>query len=244
MSERVQKFLANQGIASRRDIEHLIEAGEIKIDGKVCALGQCITGNEKIVVSGKQIDLHSTVKKRVLLYHKPCGEIVSKKDPQKRSTVFERLPKLSLGRWISIGRLDLNTSGLLLFTTDGALANSLMHPRNKIEREYRVRAHGKINNEILSRLQQGVMLEDGLAKLEILEVQQGKGANSWCRVVLREGRNREIRKLCQSQGLQVSRLIRTRYGTIKLPKNLKPGSCMESSTNQKKQLYRLFDKNQ
>ena len=241
MSERVQKFLANQGIASRREIERLIRTGEIQIDGKACILGQRITGKEDIVISGKRIQLRSTVKERVLLYHKPCGEIVSKNDPQNRPTVFERLPILSAGRWISIGRLDINTSGLLLFTTDGVLANSLMHPCNKIEREYRVRVQGKIKNEILSRLQQGVMLEDGLARLEVLEVQEGKGANSWCRVVLREGRNREIRRLWESQGLRVSRLIRTRYGTIKLPKELKQGSYLESTTSQRKQLYKLVD---
>lgn len=242
MSERVQKFLANQGIASRREVERLIKAGEILIDGKTCILGQRITGKEDIVISGNRIQLRSTVKERVLLYHKPCGEVVSKNDPQNRPTVFERLPILSAGRWISIGRLDINTSGLLLFTTDGVLANSLMHPRSKIEREYRVRVHGKIKNEILSRLQQGVMLEDGLARLEVLEVQEGKGANSWCRVVLREGRNREIRRLWESQGLRVSRLIRTRYGAIKLPKELKQGSYLESTTSQRKQLYKLVDK--
>ena len=241
MSERVQKFLANHGIASRREIERLIKAGEVQIDGKACILGQRISGDENVVISGNRLRLNLAVKERALLYHKPCGEIVSKHDPEDRPTVFENLPKLSSGRWISIGRLDVNTSGLLLFTTVGNLANKLMHPSSNVEREYQVRVHGKVTNEMLSNLQQGVELEDGIAKFEILEVQAGKGTNSWFRVVLKEGRNREIRRLWESQGLQVSRLLRTRYGSIILPKDLKRGSYRELSSNKIKQLYRVLE---
>ena len=242
MSERVQKFLASQGIASRRQIERWIEAGEILIDGEPCVLGQRITGDEKIVVCGKAVNLLTKVSTRVLLYHKPCGEVVSRLDPQQRPTIFDQLPSLTSGRWVAAGRLDFNTSGLLLLTTDGELANDLMHPRNEIEREYQVRVHGRVMDEALSRLQRGVRLEDGLARLSVLEVQESKGANTWCRVVLREGRNREVRRLWESQGLEVSRLIRTRFGTIKLPRTLKQGAYIELSTSQMKQLQQMITK--
>lgn len=239
LSERVQKFLANQGVASRREIERWIVAGEIQVDGELCVLGQRITGNEKIVIRGESYRFTSQVEVRVLLYHKPCGELVTRDDPQQRPKIFDQLPPLNSGRWLSVGRLDLNTSGLLLLTTDGELANNLMHPRNQIEREYRVRVHGEITDEILSRLQQGVQLEDGLAKLKLLEVQESRGANSWCRIVLKEGRNREVRRLWGSQGLQVSRLIRTRYGTITLPRELNEGKYVELSDSKVEQLYKL-----
>lgn len=241
MSERIQKILANQGVASRRKIERLIEAGEVLIDGAVCLLGQRITGKENIVVSGKRIHLNTTTLKRVLLYHKPCGEIVSRIDSESRPTVFRNLPVLSSGRWISVGRLDINTSGLLLFTTAGKLANKLMHPSSRVEREYQVRVYGNVTNKILSTLQQGVLLEDGLAKFEILEIRSGKGNNSWFRIVLREGKNREIRRLWESQGLQVSRLIRTRFGFINLPKHLNQGHYRELTMNQIKQLHKLVE---
>lgn len=240
LSERVQKFLATQGLASRREIERWIKAGEILIEGKVCVLGQRITGNEKIVIRGKPVILNNKVKTRVLLYHKPSGEVVTRADPQQRPTIFDQLPILKSGRWISVGRLDFNTSGLLLLTTDGALANNLMHPSNEIEREYRVRVHGRVTDEVLSRLQQGVHLEDGLSSMQILEVQENKGTNTWCRVVLKEGRNREVRRLWESQGLQVSRLIRTRFGSIKLPNEIKPGEYVELSARRVQQLYKLI----
>lgn len=239
MSERVQKYLANKGIASRREVERWIEAGEILVDGKQCILGQRITGDEKIVVRGKPVNLHSKVSTRVLLYHKPCGEVVSRADPQQRPTIFDQLPTLSLGRWVSVGRLDFSTSGLLLLTTDGGLANDLMHPRNEIEREYQVRVHGRVTDGVLSRLQQGVNLEGGLAKLTLLEAQESKGTNTWCSIMLQEGRNRVVRRLWESQGLEVSRLIRTRFGTIKLPRGLKQGGYVELSANQIKQLYKM-----
>ncbi len=236
MSERIQKYLANQGVASRREIERWIKAGDILVDGELCTLGQSISGHERIEVRGEVLNLKANVHSRVILYNKPTGEIVSRSDPENRPTVFENLPKLKSGRWVSVGRLDVNTSGLLLFTTDGALANELMHPRNQIEREYHVRVQGKVTNEMMSNIQKGVYLEDGIAKLKILEVQDGKGSNTWCRVVLNEGRNREVRRIWESQNLRVSRLIRTRFGSIELPRELRMGKFIELTLNQIRRL--------
>ena len=240
MSERIQKYLANQGIASRREIERWIKAGDIQVNGELCTLGQSITGDEKIEIRGELLRLKSNIHNRVILYNKPMGEIVSRSDPENRPTVFENLPQLTSGRWVSVGRLDVNTSGLLLFTTYGKLANELMHPSNQIEREYKVRVQGKVTNEILSNIQNGVLLEDGVAKLKILEVQEGKGANTWCRVVLNEGRNREVRRIWESQNLRVSRLIRTRYGSIELPRDMRLGRYIDLSAKQFKKLQNLI----
>lgn len=239
MSERIQKFLANQGIASRREIERWIKVGEVLVDGELCTLGQAITGSEKIEIRGELINLKANVHSRVIMYHKPCGEIVSRSDPDNRPTVFHSLPNLKTGRWVSVGRLDINTSGLLLLTTDGKLANDLMHPRNQIEREYQVRVQGKITNEIMSNIQNGVQLEDGLAKLKILEVKEGEGANTWCKVVLQEGRNREVRRIWESQDLRVSRLIRTRYGSIELPSDMRLGKYLDLTPKQFQNLQKL-----
>lgn len=240
MSERIQKFLANQGVASRREIERWIQAGDIKVNGVLCEIGQAITGDEKIEIRGELIQLNSNVHSRVILYHKPEGEIVSRSDPQGRPTVFEKLPHLKTGRWVSVGRLDVNTSGLLLFTTDGALANDLMHPRNQIEREYRVRVQGEVTDEIMTNIQSGVQLEDGVAKLKILEVQEAWGSNTWCRVVLHEGRNREVRRIWESQDLRVSRLIRTRFGSIELPREMRLGKYIDLTPSQFKSLQSLL----
>ena len=239
LSERVQKYLANRGVGSRREIERWIQAGEILIDGEICVLGQRISGDEKIVIRDELVNLGGDLKTRVLLYHKPCGEIVTRSDPEQRPTVFNSLPKLKSGRWVSVGRLDINTSGLLLMTTDGGLANAMMHPRNEIEREYRVRIHGEVTDEKLTRLQQGVQLEDGVAKITIIEAQEGRGTNTWYRIILKEGRNREVRRIWESQGLQVSRLIRTRFGTTILPRDLREGKYIELSTSKVHQLQKL-----
>lgn len=201
--------------------------------------GQQVSGDEKITVRGQRLHFHPEIKTRVLIYHKPVGEIVTRSDPQKRLTVFDRLPALQAGRWTSVGRLDINTSGLLLFTTNGTLANNLMHPRNQIEREYRVRIYGNVTDQALSRLQRGVQLDDGPAKLEILETQKSSGMNTWYRIVLREGRNREVRKLWESQGLRVNRLIRTRFGAIQLPEELKQGEWVDLPAGQIRRLYAL-----
>ncbi len=239
MSERIQKFLANQGIASRREIERWIKAGEILVNGQLCTIGQAIDGTERIEVRGELIELKANVHSRVIMYHKPTGEIVSRSDPENRPTVFHSLPNIKTGRWVSVGRLDINTSGLLLLTTDGKLANDLMHPSNQIEREYQVRVQGKITNEIMSNIQNGVQLEDGLAKLKILEVKEGKGSNTWCTVVLQEGRNREVRRIWESQDLRVSRLIRTRYGSIELPADMRLGKYLDLTPTQFQGLQKL-----
>ena len=239
MPERLQKVLANNGIASRREIEKWIDAGEVFVDGSPCEIGQRITGQEKIVIRGNPIQLSFLVQSSILIYHKQCGEVVSRSDPQKRPIVFENLPRLETGRWVSIGRLDINTSGLLLLTTDGELANKLMHPRYEIEREYKVRVHGKITDSILNNLQSGVLLDDGLAKFDVLEILDGRGTNTWCTVILKEGRNREVRRMWESQGLSVSRLIRIRFGSISLPRDLKPGKWLEHPSTDVAKLYKL-----
>ena len=240
MSERVQKYLADRGIASRREIERWISAGDILINGEICELGRRITGSERIVIRDELVTLGEKTKTRLLVYHKPCGEVVTYSDPQQRATVFDGLPRLSGARWVSVGRLDINTSGLLLFTTDGTLANDLTHPRNEIEREYHVRIHGEVTDEMLTRLQRGVMLEDGLAKLVVLEVQESKATNTWVRILLEEGRNREVRRIWESQGVQVSRLIRTRFGSVELPRHLKEGEYQELSDKNIQQLKNQF----
>ena len=239
MSQRIQKLLAHLGVASRRQIEDWVRAGEVRVNGESCVPGQRILGDESVSVCGTPVDLQARVPVRVILYHKPVGEIVSRQDPQHHTAVFDQLPALDSGRWVSVGRLDLNTSGVLLLTTDGTFANALMHPSAGLEREYRVRVFGRVTPEVLSRLQQGVHLEDGMARLTVLEVQKSSGTNTWCRVVLTEGRNRIVRRLWASQGLEVSRLVRTRYGPLSLPETLRPGQWIELSASRIGQLYQV-----
>ena len=238
MTQRIQKLLAHLGIASRRQVERWIREGEILVNGKCCTLGQQIRGDESVSVCGAPIDLRARVPVRVLQYHKPVGKVVSRCEQGGGGTVFEQLPDPGTGRWVSVGRLDLNTSGLLLLTTDGALADALMHPRSGLEREYRVRVHGRITREILFRMRQGVRLDDGVARPVTLEVLSGSGTNTWCRIVLKEGRNRIVRRLWASQGLEVSRLVRTRYGPLTLPEALRPGEWEELSPQRVGRLYR------
>lgn len=240
MSQRIQKRLAHLGIASRRQIESWIASGDVLVNGRRCLPGQHIQGDERISVCGTPVDLHAQVPTRVLLYHKPVGEIVTRSDTKQRTTVFERLPSLDSGRWVAVGRLDLNTSGLLMLTTDGALAHALMHPKSGLEREYRVRVRGTITEEMVSRLSSGVQLEDGTAQMDVLEVQASTGTNTWCRAVLREGRNRIVRRLWESQGLEVSRLIRIQFGPLRLPDTLQAGTSLELSATQVGQLYRAI----
>ncbi len=240
VSQRIQKRLAHLGIASRRQIESWIASGDVLVNGRRCEPGQHIQGDERISVCGTPVDLHAQVPTRVLLYHKPVGEIVTRRDTQQRTTVFERLPSLDSGRWVAVGRLDLNTSGLLLLTTDGALAHALMHPGSGLEREYRVRVRGTITEEMVSRLRSGVRLEDGTARMDVLDVQASTGTNTWCRAVLREGRNRIVRRLWESQGLEVSRLVRIRFGPLSLPDTLRAGTSLELSATQVGQLYRAI----
>lgn len=242
LSQRIQKRLAHLGIASRRQIESWIASGDVLVDGRRCLPGQRIQGDERISVCGTPVDLDARVPTRVLLYHKPVGEIVTRSDTQQRTTVFERLPSLDSGRWVAVGRLDLNTSGLLLLTTDGALAHALMHPGSGLEREYRVRVRGAITQDMVSRLRSGVQLEDGTARMTVLDVRASAGTNTWCRAVLREGRNRIVRRLWESQGLEVSRLVRVRFGPLRLPDTLRAGASLELSPARVGQLYRAIGK--
>ena len=225
--DKLHKVLANLGWGSRRKMEQWISEGRVIIDGAVARLGDRVRAGQSVRLDGKPVDLEEAREVRVLLYHKPVREVCSRHDPEGRNTVFERLPKLKSGRWISVGRLDFNTSGVLLFTTDGALANALMHPSNAIEREYLVRVMGRVDDPMLERLKSGVELDDGPARFSDIQEGGGEGINRFFYVVLMEGRNREVRRLWESQGLTVSRLKRVRYGEVFLPSKLKKGQWLE-----------------
>lgn len=224
MAERLQKVLAAAGHGSRREIEGWIRAGRLTVDGHVATLGERVEPGAAICLDGRRLDAPAPAGREVLLYHKPPGEVTTRSDPQGRPTVFERLPAPRAGRWIVIGRLDTNTTGLLVFTTDGALAHRWMHPSSGLEREYLVRARGALTPGELVRLQQGVELEDGPARFQRIEPQVGSAGHGWYRVVLNEGRNREVRRMFTAVGHEVSRLKRLRYGPITLPEDLPPGS--------------------
>ncbi len=224
MSERLQKFLARVGQGSRRQIEDWVRQGRITINGVPAQLGVLVNGAERIEIDGKPVQVRAFgQKRRVLAYYKPVGEVTSRNDPEGRPTIFERLPILRDSRWIAVGRLDLNTQGLLLLTNDGELANRLMHPSSQIEREYAVRILGDIPPVTLRQLQEGVPLEDGIARFDSIREAGGEGANHWYHVILREGRHREVRRLWESQGVAVSRLVRVRYGSVSLRRGLRPG---------------------
>ena len=222
--ERIQKFLAHQGRGSRRQIDALLLQGRISVDGKIARPGDQVDGREKIAIDGKLLRLHRYQSKpKILMYHKPIGEVCTRADPAGRRDVFQNLPGLNQGRWVSIGRLDINTSGLLLFTSDGELANRLMHPSYEVEREYAVRVHGAVTSDMIEQLQQGVELDDGPAKFNQIIDSGGSGSNHWYHVIIKEGRNREVRRLWEAVGVEVSRLVRVRYDQFNLPKWLKPG---------------------
>jgi 23S rRNA pseudouridine2605 synthase len=237
--EKLQKVLARTGLGSRREMERWITERRIIVNGKVAKLGDRVDGQARITVDGKPLEAAPAVETRCILYHKPVGEVCTRKDPQGRRTVFERLPKLKSGRWISIGRLDYNTSGLLLFTTDGELANALMHPSSNIEREYMVRVMGDVKPEMLKQMVDGVMLDDGEARFTDVQDGGGEGINRWFYVVLMEGRNREVRRLWESQGLTVSRLKRVRYGDVFIPSRVKQGQWSGLERKEIKALYRM-----
>ena len=239
-TEKLQKALARMGLGSRRQMEEVIKAGRVSINQKPATIGDRVEQSDEIRVDGRLIKYKSEREKRrrVLAYYKPEGEICSANDPEGRTTVFERLPKLTHDRWIMVGRLDINSTGLLLFTNDGELAHRLMHPSNEIVREYAVRILGELTPEMMRNLTDGVMLEDGLAKFEDIRQGGGEGVNKWYHVKLKEGRNREVRRLIESQGLKVSRLLRTSYGSVDLPKELRTGRFIELD---RKEIHRLID---
>ena len=230
-SERLQKLLSQAGFGSRREMERWIEAGLIQVNGEPAKLGDSATADDKISVKGRVIDnpLKIVYKTRILLYYKPVGEISSRSDPKHSRTVFDHLPHLKQGRWVQVGRLDINTSGLLIFTNNGELANRLMHPKYELEREYAVRVYGQVSPDVIKALLAGVSLDDGIAKFKRIEFKGGEGTNNWYHVVLSEGKNREVRRLWQSQGVEVSRLVRVRYGPFQLPRSLDRGGVVELS---------------
>ncbi|MDE2261444.1 MAG: rRNA pseudouridine synthase [Gammaproteobacteria bacterium] len=230
MTVRLQKLLSAAGLGSRRQVEQWIVAGRVTVAGRVAKLGDRAAADDEVCLDGRRLLLGSpqAVTHQVLVYHKPLGEVTTRRDPQGRPTVFERLPAPQHGRWIVVGRLDVNTSGLLLFTTDGELAHRLMHPSSRIEREYLVRVRGRPGAETIRRLLGGIRLEDGPAAFDrILEQPPAHGEasanNASYRLVLREGRNREVRRMWEAVGYEVSRLLRIRYGPIELPRDLRPG---------------------
>ena len=229
-SEKLQKILADAGVGSRRDMEELIIAGRVSVNGEPAHIGQRVAPTDQVRVNGKPLARKQPGRlPRVLIYHKPPGEIVSQDDPGERPTIFERLPKVSGGRWVAVGRLDFNTEGLLILTTSGDLANRLMHPRYEVEREYAVRVLGELTAEARARLLEGVALDDGMAKFSRIDEEGGVGANRWYRVTISEGRNREVRRMFAAVGLEVSRLIRIRYGAVQLPRSLARGRFNELS---------------
>jgi 23S rRNA pseudouridine2605 synthase len=240
-TERLQKVLAGAGVGSRREIEQWIRAGRITINGKVATLGQKASGREKILLDGRGIPALRKTRPspRVLLYHKPSGEVCTRSDPEGRPTVFDRLPPLQGSRWINVGRLDLATSGLLLLTTDGELANALMHPSREIEREYAVRVQGTVSETTLARIREGIPLDDGIARFDSVDPTGGDGSNQWLRVVVSEGRNRLVRRVWEAVECRVSRLIRVRYGPVELPRSLRPGHYQLLKDNEMESLYAM-----
>jgi 23S rRNA pseudouridine2605 synthase len=239
LEERLHKVLAQAGLGSRRALEERINQGMVKVNGEVATIGQSIRGGDRVDLDGKTFVASALNEPaRVLIYNKPEGEVTTREDPEGRPTIFEALPRLKGARWISVGRLDINTTGLLVLTTDGELANTLMHPSREVEREYVCRIHGEVPENIVDRLKRGVALDDGPAKFDEIERINSSDSHSWFRVVVTEGRNREVRRLWESQDFQVSRLKRIRYGTLTLPRLLKRGQSQELPVEEVEALQR------
>ncbi len=232
-SQKLQKMLAAAGLGSRREMETWIAGGRVSVNGAVANLGTRIVSGDRVLVDQRPVRLSFEVElPRILIYHKPDGEIVSRDDPKSRKTVFDELPRVRNGKWIAIGRLDFNTEGLLVFTTHGELANRLMHPSFEVEREYAVRIMGELSQEQMQQMTAGIQLDDGPAFLERIAEQGGEGSNRWYKVIIKEGRNREIRRIFEAMGMMVSRLIRVRFGILNLPPRIKRGQMLELETGQ------------
>ncbi len=240
--EKLQKALATAGFGSRREMEKHIQAGEVQVNGKMAHLGERVNPKDTLKWHGQTYVVPEPWKKevRVILYNKPEGQVSSRQDPEGRETVFTSLPSLSKGRWVSVGRLDINTSGLMLFTDDGELANRLMHPSSGVDREYLVRIQGEVSDEAITRLKQGVELDDGPARFTdvVRSKTDSNGVNSWYHCAVMEGRNREVRRLWESQELRVSRLKRVRFGPIVIPPFVKPGQWIDLSEKEVSELHR------
>ncbi|WP_462137459.1 pseudouridine synthase [Candidatus Mycalebacterium sp.] len=243
MAERLQKLLASAGFGSRRHVEELIKSGSVTVNGKVCKLGDKAEPQDKITVEGERIDCDAGgLPVRIIAYNKPIGKIVSAKDPQNRPTVFEDLPPLEKSRWVSVGRLDVNTTGLLLFCSDGSLAHKLSHPSSGIEREYMARVRGNTGRAMVEKLLSGVLLDGKKGRFEkVLPVPSKEKSNKWFKIVVKEGRNRFVRRMWESCGCSVSRLMRIRFGTVRLPKNLPAGASIFLSEKQIRKLRETAD---
>jgi len=243
-TQKLHKLLARAGLGSRREMENLIAGGQVTINQKVAGIADRASSIDVVRIKKRIIHLNfGRELPRVLLYHKPEGEIVSHNDPRNRPSVFDNLPKIRTSKWVSIGRLDFNTSGLLIFTTDGSLANRLMHPRYEVEREYAVRIVGILSESQIKLLTTGIELEDGLAKFISLLDQGGMGSNHWYHVILKEGRNREIRRMFEAIGITISRLIRVRFGIIKLPPRLRRGKSIELNKEETEHILSSYPDN-
>ena len=241
-SQKLHKVLAQAGLGSRRAMEHWIREGRVTVNGVVAGIGTRVKPHDLIKVGRREVRWPAPRRlPRVLLYHKPEGEVTSRDDPQDRPTVFEKLPKLRGAKWVAVGRLDYNTCGLLIFTTSGELANRMMHPRFAVEREYAVRTLGRLSEDQVAKLKSGIMLDDGPAHCTLVEDEGGEGANHWYRVVLAEGRNRVVRRMFRALGMTVSRLMRVRFGTVSLPPRLKRGQASELEPGEVKRLLQWLD---
>jgi 23S rRNA pseudouridine2605 synthase len=244
MSEKLQKLRATVGLGSRRELEKWISAGRVSVNGSISKLGDRAVPEDRILVDGRPVKIVTDDSPRVLMYSKPEGEVCTSSDPDGRPTVFDRLPRLNRGRWIAVGRLDINTSGLLLFTNHGELANRLMHPSYEVKREYMVRIHGEVTETMIARLTEGVILEDGIAKFQTVKAQHARSndersaSNQWFKVILAEGRTREVRRLWESQGVEVNRLKRISYGPIELPSIVRRSEFIDLDPKQVISLFR------